>query len=407
MSRAAPRVGFVRMGPHPIPNRLLPDALASALGGARIEILDLDERMRRDPIAWLINPFFVVWEHGWNLLRGRVSPWRAFFTTTFLFRRMSRLARRWVERTGVETSFQIQSLFDARSPETPHFVYTDHTHLANLDYRDFDRRTLLGRRWLELERRLYRGAETVFTRSRNISVSVVESYGCDAGRVLCVGAGSNVPIDADDAVRESRVSARPAAPELLFVGNDWKRKGGPDLVEAFRRLREKTPDLRLTIVGCRPDVDLPGVRALGNVSLEEVRDAYVAASIFCLPTHREPFGVAILEAMHHGLPVVSTRVGAVPEMVGDSGCGELVDVGDVDDLTRAIEGLLAEPERAHAMGERGRRRARERFTWAAVSARMAAAMGPFLVGMATRGDATAAHETAGADALPLRSEFAG
>ena len=426
-SHPALRVAFVRMGPHPIPNRLLPEALGPALGGARIEVLDLEARMRRDPVALLLNPFFVAWEHGWNLLLRRVRPWQAFFTTTFLFRRMSRVARRWIDRTGADASFQIQSLFDARSPGTPHFVYTDHTHLANLDYPDFDRRTLRGARWLALERRLYHGAEVVFTRSRNISESLERAYGCACEQVVCVGAGSNVPIAAEDAAPEPGADASPESPEILFVGADWKRKGGPELVEAFRRLREHHPALRLSIVGCRPEVDLPGATVRGPLGLEAVRDAYAAADLFCLPTRREPFGVAFIEAMHHGLPVVSTRVGAVPELVGESGCGLLVEPGDVDGLTRALGELLAEPARARELGERGRRHARGRFTWAAVASRMAVHVAPQRAataaasggtatagqGAASGGAATAGQgaasggaATAGAKALPLRSEFA-
>lgn len=366
---SAPRVAFLRMGPHPIPNRLLPPELAAALGGAPLRVFDVERAVRRDPISWLVNPLYVLAEHGLALARRRVRPWRAFFTTTWMFRRMSRLARRFVEREGCDLSFQIQSLFDGRVEGTPHFVYTDHTHLSNLDYPDFDRTTLRGPRWIALERDLYAGAAVVFTRSGHVSRALTRRYGLPPERVLCVGAGSNVPTDADATAK------RPAeAPRILFVGVDWERKGGPELAEAFSRLRDRHPDARLVVVGCRPTLDLPNVDVVGPCPVDAVARHYREASIFCLPVRREPFGVVFVEAMHHGLPIVSTRIGAVPDLVQHGANGLLVEVGDVEDLAACLDRLLADPETRRKLGERSLERARDGHTWPAVAGRMAEAM---------------------------------
>ena len=130
-SRGAPNpIAFLRMAGHPIPNRLLPLSLEDAFPDRRVDVIDLGALVRAEPLTWLVNPFFMLWEHGTNLLTGRIKPRQAFFTTTFLLRRMSRAGRRFVERGRYAFSFQIQSLFDGRSETTPHFVYTDHTHPA-------------------------------------------------------------------------------------------------------------------------------------------------------------------------------------------------------------------------------------------------------------------------------------
>jgi glycosyltransferase involved in cell wall biosynthesis len=359
------RLAFVRMGPHPIPNRLLPPELASALDG-EVEIFDVERAVRREIAAWLVNPLYVIVEFGRSLLRGRVRPWRAFFTTTWMFRRMSRRARRFVARGGFDASFQIQSMFDARVPGVPHFVYTDHTHLSNLDYPDFDRRNLLGEGWLALERALYAGAATVFTRSRHVSDSLTTRYGCAPERVDCVGAGSNARIS------DEPIPPRPRrAPRILFVGVDWARKGGPELLAAFSRLRASHPDARLVIVGCRPEIAVPNVDVVGYCPVESVHEHYREASIFCLPVHREPFGVVFVEAMHHALPIVGTRVGAVRDLVKDDVNGFLVDVGDVEALTACLERLLSDPDLRAKMGERSREIARCGYTWARVAEKMA------------------------------------
>jgi glycosyltransferase involved in cell wall biosynthesis len=364
-----PRIAFLRMASHPIPNRLLPPRLEQAFPGSRVDVSDLGARVRAEPSTWLLNPFFMLWEHGRNLLTRRITPRQAFFTTSFVFRRMSRAGRRFVERGDYAFSFQIQSLFDARSPGTPHFVYTDHTHLTNLDYADFDRRILRGSRWRALEQALYDGAEIVFTRSENVSRTLREQYGRPAERVVRVGAGSNahLPEEAASARRDDEVA-------ILFVGVDWTRKGGPDLVEAFGRVRARHPEAKLLIVGPTPDITLPGVEVIGRCPLDQIHTHYARAAIFCLPSRREPFGVAYVEAMHHGLPVVGTRIGAVPELVEEGVDGFLVDVGDVDALSDRLARLVADRALRGRMGESARLRARERHTWEAVAARIAAAI---------------------------------
>jgi glycosyltransferase involved in cell wall biosynthesis len=359
------RIGFTRMGPHPIPNRLLVQALAAALPGAQISVLDLEARARGDRAAMLANAPFVAAEHGRNLARGRVRPWQAFFTTTFMFRWMSRCAREWAQRHRFDWTIQIQSLFDARAPGIPHFVYTDHTHLANLDYSDFDRRALRAPRWIALETALYRAAHVVFTRSAHVSASLIDRYGCAPERAVCVGAGSN-----------ARAPDRPIARsdlgrDVLFVGVDWERKGGPDLAAAFERVRRRHGTATLTVVGCEPRLALPGARVVGRCPVEEIHRHYERADVFCLPTRREPFGVAFVEALHHGLPIVATRIGAVPDLVESGRNGFLVDVGDVDGLAARLEQLLGDPALRRQMGAAGWQRAR-RYTWSAVADRIAA-----------------------------------
>ena len=88
--------------------------------------------------------------------------------------------------------------------------------------------------------------------------------------------------------------------------------------------------------------------------------------------HREPFGVVIVEAMHHALPIVSTRVGALLDLVQDDVNGFLVDVGDVDALAACLDRLLSDPELRKKMGDRSRERARAGYTWPRVAEKMAA-----------------------------------
>jgi len=98
--------------------------------------------------------------------------------------------------------------------------------------------------------------------------------------------------------------------------------------------------------------------------------------VFCLPTRLEPFGIAYLEAMMHRLPVVATRVGAVPDMVLEGQTGRLVEPGDAAALAAALIDVLGDPATARRYGEAGFVRATETYTWQRVGQRIRALVLP-------------------------------
>ena len=104
--------------------------------------------------------------------------------------------------------------------------------------------------------------------------------------------------------------------------------------------------------------------------------------MFCLPTRYEPFGIVFLEAMYHSLPVVATRVWAVPEIVEDGETGFMVPRDDADALAERLLFLLKNPEAAREMGRAGRTRAASRFTWESAGRAMARVMKHTLGGRA-------------------------
>jgi glycosyltransferase involved in cell wall biosynthesis len=265
-------------------------------------------------------------------------------------------------------TFQTQSLFDASCPGTPHFIYTDHTPLENLQYPAQKPATPISRDWVELEKGAYHNARIVFTMSSNISRSLVQEYGCLPQRVKCVYAGSNVSAEPTEIIDSGRFHSQ----NILFVGVDWERKGGPALLEAFRSVRCSHPRATLTIVGCSPQINEPGVRVEGRVPLHEVAQHYRSASIFCLPTLNEPFGLVILEAFSYGLPVVATRLGAIPEIVTNGKSGYLVAPHNSAQLAEALGKLLADPARCAQFGAYGRLRAAQRYSWEATGQKLAA-----------------------------------
>jgi glycosyltransferase involved in cell wall biosynthesis len=177
-----------------------------------------------------------------------------------------------------------------------------------------------------------------------------------------------------------------AVPRVLFVGTLARRKGLLDLLEALRVVREGGVDgWLLDVVGSgneAGDREAEMVRRafraaglerslLGPLGGQPLRDRLRSSSVFALPSHSEGQPIGILEAMASGLPVVATRVGAVPDMIRDGVDGLLVDPERPEQLAEALGKLLASADLRKSMGEATRARAEERYDLARLRARLA------------------------------------
>jgi glycosyltransferase involved in cell wall biosynthesis len=222
-------------------------------------------------------------------------------------------------------------------------------------------------------------------------------------------------VDTDRFCPTSDVSANDRPAHLLFVGRLSPEKGVHVLIQAFKILAVSRPTLHLDLVGgpymqpylyLAPDPNdrvmarierfygnrlsemlrrqyvLKGKAYLYDLRREAVGDErivfhgrvrqtrtidfYRSATVLVFPSvWHEPFGMPTVEAMACGLPVVSTFSGGIPETVEHGGTGILVARGDAEELALAIGQLIDNPARAASMGEAGRQRVVERFTWEA------------------------------------------
>ena len=112
--------------------------------------------------------------------------------------------------------------------------------------------------------------------------------------------------------------------------------------------------------------------------LGRVKQLITQASVLCLPSRFEPFGIAVLEAFALKVPVVVTRVGALEYLVSDEKTGRVVPPGDIPALASALADLLSDPEKCRLYGETGHRFAVENFTWEAVGKKLRAEIIPLL-----------------------------
>lgn len=221
-------------------------------------------------------------------------------------------------------------------------------------------------------RQCFAGAAMIVAWAEWTKTGLVERYEVPADKIVvippgvdyehwaAVGAGETVDGDDSSAVR------------ILFVGGDLERKGGLVLLDAVRALRDDGVDVELDVVTRDDAVEQDGVRihhGLGPNSPELIR-LYHRAAVFCLPTLGDCLPMVLSEAGAVGLPLVSTDVGAISEIVRDGETGLLVPVNDAAALAAALRQLADDPALRRSLGDGARRVVRADFDAATNAGRL-------------------------------------
>ncbi|MDX6274589.1 MAG: alpha-maltose-phosphate synthase [Frankiales bacterium] len=236
-----------------------------------------------------------------------------------------------------------------------------------------------------VERVAVESAAAVIAVSEGMRGDVLAAYpAVDPGRVHVVHNGIDTseyaPVDAEELERV-RSSYSLADPYVLFVGRITRQKGLPHLIAAARDI---DPAAQLVLCAAAPDT--PEIEAevrAGLAKLEAARGnvrwissavprrdlvaLLSGAAVFVCPSVYEPLGIVNLEAMACATPVVASRVGGIPEVVVDGATGLLVEPADEPGLAAAVNELLANPDKATAMGAAGRERAVSEFSWTRIA----------------------------------------
>jgi len=227
------------------------------------------------------------------------------------------------------------------------------------------------------QKRAIEEADGVLTFSTYAAESICNDYGYPPERVAAIGCG---PVRAPSRATEPSL-ARYSASRILFAGRDWQRKGGPILLEAYRIVRSRMPASTLTIIGpSTPPADEPGVRFLGLVSNRRLRQEFAEASLFCMPSVCETWGIVYIDAAQAGLPVAGFRQWALPDIVADGNTGRLTDDATPEGLARVLLELLSDPQRMLQMGRAARQRVRCVLDWRHVIDRLLAPIMPEQLG---------------------------
>ena len=206
--------------------------------------------------------------------------------------------------------------------------------------------------WREIAKRwFFRSCDGFFCYGIR-SKEYLMSYGVDESKISyrCQAAALPMGYDPDAVVRyyEAHGGGSAAAPRYLYVGRLSREKGLEDLFNAFCELLKIKPQARLDLVGSGPLTEsLKGrvaemglqqsVSFLGTKGMEEISSMLMSSTALILPSHSEPWGLVVNEALSYGCPVVvSDACGCVPDLVLNGRTGYSFDMGDVRQLTESM-----------------------------------------------------------------------
>lgn len=224
-------------------------------------------------------------------------------------------------------------------------------------------------------------AHEVLSVSPSVREQLVADGICPPEKVRVIGEGSFGGVDVERFRRSPEVNAaagrwrerlglNPGTPVLGFVGRLTRDKGIDELIAAWRSLREEIPELRLLLVGAPEALDSlsdatrsalgdPHVHAVGLQA--DVAPLLALMDVLALPSYREGFGMALIEAAAMEVPVVATRIPGCVDAVEEGVTGLLVEPQRSGPLAAALRELFANPARRQAMGAAARTRVVERF----------------------------------------------
>ena len=247
------------------------------------------------------------------------------------------------------------------NPSTKVVLHMHNNHLADIDEVLFNK--------------VLASVDLVVTVSEFIRRGIVERCPGLASKVRVVLNGVNIerfsPSWNGNAQRD---------PVILFVGRLTENKGAHFLLEAMERVVSYIPQAKLLVVGSPAFGHVPrtpyseelkqraaklksNVEFTGYVKNEDLPAVHRKAIVFVCPSvWEEPCALSILEAMASGLPVIASKTGGTPEVVGDAGI--LYDSENIESLAANIMALLREKERRAYLGRQARERAERQFTWA-------------------------------------------
>ena len=249
-----------------------------------------------------------------------------------------------------------------------------------------------------VEKTAYEAAAAIIAVSEGMRQDILRSYPeVDPAKVKVVHNGIDVSLwnrdEGEDVVRA--LGMDPARPSVVFVGRNTRQKGVPYLLRAAAKL---PADVQLVL--CLGAADTPELAAetarlieqlqtqrSGVILVErmlprhELIQVLSHATAFACPSIYEPLGIVNLEAMACGAAVVASATGGIPEVVQHGETGLLVDIEQVTDGTgtpldpekfvtefaAALTEVVSDPARARAMGQAGRRRAEEHFSWESIT----------------------------------------
>jgi glycosyltransferase involved in cell wall biosynthesis len=259
-----------------------------------------------------------------------------------------------------------------RNGDIKHYCLTDMTVAQSVQSKFFLGNCLTYKQAKEAiaeQKLIFDNCNGIFVNSRWVKESIVRDYLLPQEKIHIVGVGASMHFDINNVSMKEKCN-------ILFVGIDWDRKGGEMLLEAFYSVRKKIKDVTLTIIGNSPAISDSNVKVLGKLDktvpshMHNIQDAFCKASLLCVPSLFEPFGICFLEAQLFKVPPVTFEGEGRRDAIIDGVTGVLVKERTSEALSEAILGLLNNPEKIRKMGEAGREFVKKNYTWGHIANRI-------------------------------------
>lgn len=299
----------------------------------------LEKKVKKLSVLSALKPKRTAINVGLRVLMGGKPPRYPLFLTAAAQKQFAKQTLQAIHELKPDAMLTISSHCVVRMgvPPVPTFMFTDAPWIAWKEiYRDYTRMPLLGSRFGRLEAdAAKRFTGLIF--SSDWAVDEAERlYGVSKAKLYSNPLGASWIPDVDGKEIAAVVDARPLDRlDLLFVGKDWERKGGPLAVEIAKQLRARgIPNVMLHIVGCAPQIPTDArevIQIYGFLNPSEPKDSvilkrlYLNSHFLLVPTRAECFGLVFAEAQAFALPPVSRNVQAVPSIVLDGETGILED----------------------------------------------------------------------------------
>jgi len=320
-----------------------------------------------------------------NFSSDRRKLIRQYYMDPCYLNALTELIRKQLTEEDMKSDIlQIGGMYDVPTlvkKRTKCYSYNDGNFASSVNTRYFPKGISTSKidNTLRYERDVNHGLDMIFTMSEYLRVSFINDYDIPPERVVSIGAGINLDRLPDCAEQKDYTNGN-----ILFIGVDFARKGGFELVKAFKVVRERIPAATLHIVGPRNRIagvsDLAGVVWHGYLDkykagdMAKLNSLFLNASLFVMPSLYEPFGIAPLEALAYEIPCVVSNAWALPEIVPENVCGRLVPPGNWEEMAEVLIPLLKDPSMLERFGKAGRMHVENTFTWENVVVRLKAVL---------------------------------